>query len=204
MSLASLTALAVFAACFPLYHLIYLHISSNFSRKTKKGRIHSCTRSWLGKIIEEDQYLLATHQIRNMIMGITFLASTVVLLIGLIVKLDGVPLELNVPVQNEIAYASWLIVLTLGYSFVNLLLALRHLTNLTTLIGSEPEGLSRIEDSEPIEYLSKLFNKGSQRYMMGRRGLLYAIVILGWYFNVWVFLGLTLLLTVSLAYQHDF
>jgi len=201
--IATLIALSVFVLCFPLYHLIYLHFSSNFSSKTKKGRINRCARSWLIATLEEKDYLLTTHQIRNMIMGITFLASTVVILIGLLVKLEELSLNYPLP-QDRVSYASWLILITLGYSFVNLLLALRHLTNLTTLIRSDPEELRQIEGKEPAEYLTKLFVTGSQSYMMGRRGFLYGIVVLGWYFDVWVFVGLTLLLTVSLAYKHDF
>lgn len=206
MEMNVVVAFLVYGACFILYHHVYLYLTGRRPSLTKKGRINECSSSWLEKSIEEDQYLLVVHQVRNIIMSITFLASTSVLLIGFLLAYVLV----KVPGPNEflliesVDYPGWLTFFTLTYSFLNLILALRHLNNLTVLIRSDAEKLENIENKSALEYLEKLYMKGSQCYMLGRRGFLYAIIVLFWYVNVWVFVALILLLTVTLSYQHDF
>lgn len=196
----------VFALCFPFYHAVYLYLTREKPQMTKKGRINSCISSWLGGTFEKGQYLLVVHQIRNMIMSITFLASTSILLVGFLLTygLTDVANGNGLTASGTIDYPGWLTLFTLTYSFLNLLLALRHLNNLTVLIRADPEKLEAIEDKSASSYLEKLYVKGSQRYMIGRRGFLYAMVVLFWYVGFWVFIGLTVLLTFTLSYQHDF
>ncbi len=196
----------VFALCFPLYHTVYLSLTQRRPKITKKGRINSCIASWLESTFEKGQYLLVVHQIRNMIMSITFLASTSILLVGFLLTygLTDVAQGNGLTASGTIDYPGWLTLFTLTYSFLNLLLALRHLNNLTVLIRADPEKLEAIEDKSASSYLEKLYVKGSQRYMIGRRGFLYAMVVLFWYVDLWVFIALTVLLTFTLSYQHDF
>lgn len=80
--------LIVFAICFPLYHSVYLYLTRKKPQMTKKGRINSCISSWLGGAFEKGQFLLVVHQIRNMIMSITFLASTSILLVGFLLTYE--------------------------------------------------------------------------------------------------------------------
>lgn len=139
-------------------------------------------------------------------MSITFLASTSILLVGFLLtyELTDVATGNGLTASGTIDYPGWLTLFTLTYSFLNLLLALRHLNNLTVLIRADPEKLEAIEGKSAPSYLEKLYVKGSQRYMIGRRGFLYAMVVLFWYVGFWVFIGLMVLLTFILAYQHDF
>lgn len=202
----NLAALGVYLASFIGYNLLYLWLTSASPHKTKKGRINQCIDSWLRKTLEKGEYLLIVHQIRNILMAVTFLATTSILLMGLLFNF--------IPVQELIPpfpaswqpghYVPWLIILTLGFSFLNLLLALRHFNHFSVLIRSSPESLREVEGMDHIKYLGKLFVSGSHRYMLGRRGFLYAVTVLSWYLNVWIFVALTLALTAYLSYSHDF
>ena len=206
MDLTTILAFLVYACGFLLYHSVYLYFTNKKPSLTKKGRINGCYASWLKHSIEQEQYLLLVHQLRNMIMSITFLASASILLIGFLLTYGLLDTQITngLAAPGAVDYPGWLIFFTLTFSFLNLLLALRHLNNLTVLVRSDPGKLEKIEGSSAPAYLEKLFKRGSQRYMLGRRGFLYAIVIFFWYVDVWVFIGLTVLLTVTLAYQHDF
>ncbi|MFP4136291.1 MAG: DUF599 family protein [Candidatus Acetothermia bacterium] len=206
MNTTVLAALLAYGCCFLLYQNLYLYLTRKYPNRTKKGRINSCTASWLRETKEHNQYLLAVHQIRNMIMSITFLASASILLIGFLLTygLTDLPEVNGLVTTGALDFPGWLAFFTLTYSFLNLLLALRHLNNLTVLIRADREKLEAIEDSPAPSYLEKLFVNGSQRYMIGRRGFLYAMVVLFWYVNVWLYIGLIVLLTVLLSYQHDF
>lgn len=206
MNPTDILAFSVYGACFILYHIVYLFITNRKPALTKKGRINKSTASWLNGILSEEQYLLAVHQIRNMILSITFLVSTGVILIGFLLTygLTKTASFNSLPITNTTNYAGWLAFSTLSYSLLNLLLALRHFNNLTILIRSSNEQLEQIEGRPALDYLEKLFIAGSQRYMLGRRGFLYAIASLFWYVNLWIFIGLVLALTFTLSYHHDF
>ncbi|MFW6006245.1 MAG: DUF599 family protein [Candidatus Bipolaricaulota bacterium] len=206
MHITTILAFLVYGFCFMLYHWTYLYLTEKKPNLTKKGRINDCYASWLKKTADRDQHLLLVHQLRNMIMSITFLASASILLVGFLLTygLTGESVTNGLSLAESVNYPLWLVFFTLGFSFLNLLLALRHLNNLTVLARSDPDKLEKIEGSSAPAYLEKLFIKGTQRYMLGRRGFLYGIVIFFWYVDVWVFIGLTILLTATLAYQHDF
>ena len=206
METKTIIAFLVYGCCFLLYHTVYLYLTQKRPRLTKKGRINDCFASWLKSTTEESQYLLIVHQIRNMIMSITFLASTSILMLGFLLTYGLTQINdlTDIATTRTLDYPGWLAFFTLTYSFLHLLLALRHLNNLTVLVRSDPDKLKDIEGGSALSYLEKLFSKGSQRYMMGRRGFLYGIVVLFWYVDVWVFIGLIVLLTASLSYQHDF
>ncbi|MFB6215232.1 MAG: DUF599 domain-containing protein [Candidatus Bipolaricaulia bacterium] len=206
MEITTVMAFLVYGFCFLFYHWTYLYLTEKKPSLTKKGRINDCYGSWIKKSAEENQHLLLVHQLRNMIMSITFLASASILLVGFLLTygLTGVSVADGLSLSESVNYPVWLVFFTLAFSFLNLLLALRHINNLTVLVRSDRGKLEKIEGSSALDYLEKLFKKGSQRYMLGRRGFLYGIVIFFWYVDVWVFIGLTVLLTATLAYQHDF
>ncbi len=206
MNISNMAAIVIFTVCFLGYHLTYFWITRRYPTKTKKGRINHCIESWLDKIIKGDDHLLLVHQLRNMIMAITFLASASVIVLGFLFNFSrvGEAIAEFPKALHPRDYPIWLIIFTLGYSFLNFVLALRHLSHLTVLAKSSPDKLKMIEGKTPVKYLEKLFVTGNQRYMMGRRGFLYGVVILTWYLNVWIFMGLTIFLTAGLAYEHDF
>jgi len=70
-------------------------------------------------------------------------------------------------------------------------------------VRSDPGKLKDIEGADAIMYLRKLFITGNRQYTMGRRSMLYGIITLSWFVNVWLFIGLTIVLTFSFAYMHD-
>jgi len=199
-------ALSVYLSCFILYHLVYFSLTKRKPSLTKKGRINRATESWLSSSLEDGQQLLIVHQIRNMIISITFLASTAVILIGFLFNYGVVGRENSTRVFaiKHSDYPGWLALFTITLSLVSLLLALRHFNNLSILIKSSPERLSEIEGTSALQYLEKLYISGSQHYMIGRRGFLYTVVTLFWYINTWLFVTLVLALTFTLSYRHDF
>lgn len=205
MHLSTVVALVVFAASLFGYHHIYFWVTTQERYDTKKSRIDRCVESWIEGAVEDGEYMLVVHQVRNMIMAITFLATIAAILMGFLLDFANVG-EVIYEFNFNLArgdYPVWLIVFTLGYSILNFLLSLRYLTQLTYLVRSDRSKLSDIEGGDAIMYLRKLFIIGNRQYTMGRRSMLYSIVALSWFVNVWLFVGLTIALTVSFAYIHD-
>jgi len=96
-------------------------------------------------------------------------------------------------------YPIWTIIFTLAVSFFSFLVALRYFNLLSVLISAPPQALHEMEGTEPLKYLTDLFMRGSDSYTLGRRGFIYSVVASVWFFNVWVFIAVTVLVTVWVA-----
>lgn len=204
MELTTLIALLAFVFSFWGYHYAYLWFTEKKGFETKKCRVDNAVHSWFRSALEESDHLLVVHQLRNIIMAVTFLATTVVVLLGFLMgfsTLGGSGITTG-DILLE-GYPLWLIVITLIFSFLNLLLSLRHFIRITFLIDADPRSLEAITGTSPDHYLSSLFVRGSSQYTIGRRGVLYAVVVLIWYLNVWVFVVSTVLVTLIFAVHND-
>lgn len=198
---ATLWALGIFFLCFYGYHLVYFYLSRRRPQQTRKGRLRQAVASSFARSLAAGDHLLVVHQLRNIIMAVTFLASASVLLLGFVISFSGVwetLLEFPSYLRPQ-DYPIWVIILTLGVSFFSFLLALRYFNLLSFLISAEPHLLQEMEGTEPLAYLSDLFMRGSDAYTLGRRGFVYSVTVTLWFLSVWVFMIATVLLTIWVA-----
>jgi uncharacterized membrane protein len=205
LSAETVVALLTFFGCFYGYHAVYFYISRRHAHATRKGRMRQAVAGALMHAIEQDDHLLVVHQLRNIIMSVTFLASASVLLLSFIISFSGVweaIIELPQLPSRGLRpqdYPIWTIIFTLAVSFFSFLVALRYFNLLSVLISAPPQALHEMEGTEPLKYLTDLFMRGSDSYTLGRRGFIYSVVASVWFFNVWVFIAVTVLVTVWVA-----
>ena len=201
----TIVALVTFFGCFYGYHFVYFYLSRRRSHATRKGRMRHAVAGALMNALESGDHLLVVHQLRNIIMSVTFLASASVLLLGFIISFSGVweaIIELpQLPSQGlrPQDYPIWTIIFTLALSFFSFLVALRYFNLLSILISAPPTTLHQMEGTEPSQYLTDLFMRGSDGYTLGRRGFIYSVIAAVWFLNVWVFIAVTLIVTVWMA-----
>jgi uncharacterized membrane protein len=205
LSAETVVALLTFFGCFYGYHAVYFYISRRHAHATRKGRMRQAVAGALMHAIEQDDHLLVVHQLRNIIMSVTFLASASVLLLSFIISFSGVweaIVELPQLPSRGLRpqdYPIWTIIFTLAVSFFSFLVALRYFNLLSVLISAPANALQEMEGTEPLKYLTDLFMRGSDSYTLGRRGFIYSVVASVWFFNVWVFIAVTVLVTVWVA-----
>ncbi len=205
LSAETIVALLTFFGCFYGYHFVYFYLSRRRAHATRKGRMRQAVAGALAQAIEEGDYLLVVHQLRNIIMSVTFLASASVLLLSFIISFSGVweaIIELPQLPSRGLRpqdYPIWTIIFTLAVSFFSFLVALRYFNLLSMLISAPTKALHEMEGTEPLKYLTDLFMRGSDSYTLGRRGFIYSVVASVWFFNVWVFIAVTVLVTVWVA-----
>jgi uncharacterized membrane protein len=205
LSAETVVALLTFFGCFYGYHAVYFYISRRHAQATRKGRMRQAVAGALMHAIEQDDHLLVVHQLRNIIMSVTFLASASVLLLSFIISFSGVweaIVELPQLPSRGLRpqdYPIWTIIFTLAVSFFSFLVALRYFNLLSVLISAPANALHEMEGTEPLKYLTDLFMRGSDSYTLGRRGFIYSVVASVWFFNVWVFIAVTVLVTVWVA-----
>jgi uncharacterized membrane protein len=205
LSAETVVALLTFFGCFYGYHAVYFISLVGAPRPRVRGRMRQAVAGALMHAIEQDDHLLVVHQLRNIIMSVTFLASASVLLLSFIISFSGVwetIIELPQLPSRGLRpqdYPIWTIIFTLAVSFFSFLVALRYFNLLSVLISAPPQALHEMEGTEPLKYLTDLFMRGSDSYTLGRRGFIYSVVASVWFFNVWVFIAVTVLVTVWVA-----
>ncbi len=106
MDLLEVGLISVYAVCLWGYHYLYFFLTERKDMVTQRNRINEAIHSWFDTSIEEKDYLLVIHQLRNVIMAVTFLATAVVLLLGLLFGLS--PSALPEPLENG-NYALWVV-----------------------------------------------------------------------------------------------
>ncbi len=201
----TLFALAVYIACLFGYHYFYFFVTEFTGRDTKRNRMQNCIGTWFENVINEGDHLLCVHQIRNLIMALTFQATTAIVLLGILFGFAGMVGAIpEFPIiVDHMEIPVWAMVLTLIFSVLNFLLALRNFTKITFLIRSSPESLESLAGEPPSCYLQRLFVNGNRSYTMGQRSILYSMVVLTWLLNPWIFIITTIAVTLVFAYKHD-
>jgi len=201
MDILAIVIFSIYAVCLWGYHYLYFFLTERKDVVTQRNRINEAILSWFETSIEEEDYLLVIHQLRNVIMAVTFLATAAVLLLGLLFGLS--PTALPDSLENG-SHGLWLVIFTLIYSFFNFLLCLRQFTRITFLVRSAPDKLEDISGESAKKYLANLFIRGNREYTLGRRSMLYGMVALTWLLNPWIFLILTVGMTLVFIFSYDF
>jgi uncharacterized membrane protein len=204
--------LVLFLLIFPLYHGIYPWLMSLFPERAVKTRIDLYRRSWIERLVRDQDVLMAAQQTRNLTMVNTLLASSALILMGFTANLliQGPALSFDLPIHGgETIHPAaqpgklLLLIVVFGASFAYCMTALRHLGHFNVVMGADPHLIDLYEGSA-VEYLSGLINRASNRYTMAVRCLYSASPLFLWLFDTRLFVGVTLLWGLKLIGFQDF
>ena len=94
--------LVLFLLVFPVYHGIYPRLMNLFPDRAVKTRIDLYRRSWIERLVRDQDILLAAQQTRNLTMVNTLLASSALILMGFTANLliQGPQLSLDLPING--------------------------------------------------------------------------------------------------------
>lgn len=190
------------------YHITYVVLTRRDPLATVKGKIHLYRRTWVKRILDKDNQMLAVQTVRNLLMTASFMASSALLVVAVVLNLllQGVAPPRGVPIASpELLEAQLILVGAMfAFSFIAMLLSIRYLNQFVILIGADPDLIDHIERVDAVTYLSNLINRASNRYTYGQRGFYFAVPIIAWMFSPWAFLATTVGLMVYLMLYLDF
>ena len=81
---------------------------------------------------------------------------------------------------------------------------IRLLIRFPILAGVEPHLISKYEKQDTLDYLGDVLNRSLNRFSVSIRSLYYAMVVILWFVNAYIFIAATILLTVVLLFYADF
>jgi len=199
--------IALFLGFTIVYHTVYYIYAQTRPLETVKGKIALYRRTWVKRIIDRGDYILAVQAIRNHIMAASFMASSSLLAIGLLLNftVGGDPAEsLHVNDPELITTKLFALIGVFAVAFLAFLFTIRDLNHLSLLIGADNELIDHLEGIDTVTYLSTLLNRAANRYTYGQRGFYFSLAIVAWIFHPVAFIVATLLIGGMLVLLLDF
>ncbi len=217
----NISASVIFLACITIY-AIKLKIGMKKPETAKRGVLNIFYGLWVKRMINKEETIIAVQSMRNLIMSTTFILSSLLVLLGLLIRVPGNGLGelINLSATStEIIAQNKLLLLTSAiiFSLLMFLLSLRQMVRFTVLIGIpiqdiETYGSRHVEnngqkkkcnviDGEALR--TDVFLKAMNKYTYGMRGVFYSISIILWFVNVYVFVASTIILTILLIRYQD-
>jgi uncharacterized membrane protein len=186
----------------------------------KRALLNTFYEEWVQRMKNNENTIIAVQTMRNLIMSVTFLSSSILILLGLLVQSnlpssDGI-VQISLTSTSLLnQYKLFTLFIILVFSLIMFLLSLRHMVRFSIIIGIpneaiEKTGTEEIKKQRETEHVlnadvvqSAVFLKAMNRFMFGIRGVYFAVTLLVWFINVYAFIVSTIALTIILIHYHD-
>ena len=213
-------AILIFIICISIYAIVLLYKIKRPS-PGERGFLNILYGLWVKRMIDTNETIIAIQTLRNLIMVVTFLSTSMLLLLGLILQSPAV--DIYATSANIFAqYKLILFVVVIVFSVTMFLLSLRQMVRFSILIGIPSESINNISEDFISSNQTKLKNKGNDhfyryterlrrdvfikamnRFTFGMRAVFYGIVITLFFVNTYAFIIGTFSLTIFLVIHHD-
>jgi uncharacterized membrane protein len=220
VGMVNFIAFIVFIVCI-LAYAIKLKLGMKKPATTKRGMLNIFYQLWVNSMAKSKDKIEAIQTLRNLIMAVTFLSSTMLILLGLLVQsffngIDELLINFStISSTSLVQYKLLIFFAVLVFSLIMFLLSLRQMVRFSILIGVptpeiENTGSKQIRkkdeetctlDAKSIQ--SEVFLKAMNRFTYGMRGIYYVIAIILWFISAYAFMIATVIITILLIQYHD-
>lgn len=197
LSALDLLGIILFLAIGIGYHSAYALYARTHPLTTVKGKIHLFRRTWVKRILDRKDYILAVQTVRNLMMSANFLATASLLSLSLVFNIvilqspENVAMGLHIDNPAILTFKLYTLALIFGFSFWEFLLSIRYLNQLSVLVGADPDMIEQVEGVDAVSYLTTLLNRATNRYTYGQRAFYFATAIFAWIFSPIAFIAVT-------------
>lgn len=215
----NLVAFGIFLLCILIY-AIQLKIAMRKPGTAKRGLLNIFYSEWVKIMATEKDTIVPVQTMRNLIMSVTFLSSSILVMLGLLVRFNETDFNefttLNVLTTSNLVYFKLMVLfVALTFSLIVFLLSLRHMVRFTILIGIpykdiEKTGTEKIEENKKTNYCldargmqQDVFIKAMNRFTYGIRAVYYSIILLFWFMGPYMLIAGSLTITIFLLLFQD-
>ena len=189
----------------------YTWYADRAARRTHSLRavMHGHRVAWMQRMLQRDNRVTDVNILRNLLQGVSFFASTTLLiLVGLVTVLGSsdkaISLVHELPFAAKATLVQWelkllVLVVIFVHAFFKFTWALRQFNYCSVLIGAAPmtadDGYA-LRAAEVSTLALKDFNQGLRAYY-------FSLAALGWFVNAWVFM-LATTLVMGVLYWREY
>ncbi|BAV32897.1 membrane protein [Sulfuricaulis limicola] len=173
-------------------------------KRSLRAVMHAHREEWMRQMALRDNRVADVNILRNLLQGVSFFASTTLLILaGLLAMLGasdrGIEIVRALPFAAGTTLGQWeLKLLVLGVVFVHAFFkftwALRQFNYCSVLIGAAPKST----DNDYARRAAEVSTHASKDFNQGLRAYYFSLAALGWFVHPWVFVAATTLVTVVL------
>lgn len=211
----NLLAVLWFMLCFRGYIRYTAHRS--LDTPTLAFAMHRYRKQWIRKALRRDNRIADTNIVANLERNVSFFASTTLfILAGLMTVLGSasdtvIQLLNDIPLSDHSTKGQWMVKVLLliclfVYAFFKFTWALRQFGHVLVMLGGVPEAYeqpSEEESNRHAESISLLASKAAGNFNNGLRTYYFAMAVLGWFVNFWLFMFLSALV-MAVLYRREF
>jgi uncharacterized membrane protein len=184
----------------------YTVYADRSARRTQSLRavMHAYRLQWMQQMLVRDNRVADVNILRNLLGGVSFFASTTLLILAGVVTVLGstdkaIELVRDLPFAARMTLVQWeLKLLALAvifvYAFFKFTWALRQFNYCSTLIGAAPKG----PDVAFARRAAEVATNASRDFNQGLRAYYFSLAALAWFVSPWAFVAATTLVVVVL------
>ena len=210
----NLAALCWFLICFKGY--MRYATSRSYDTVCLVSLLHKQRYEWMLRMMTRDVRIADTTAIANLERGVSFFASTTMLILAGLMTILGstqqaIDVVADIPFAVPATRGEWelkilLLIVLFVYAFFKFTWSLRQYGFVSIMIGSAPlpeENISEASRCAHASRIAKMTSKAASNFNMGLRTYYYCLAILGWFINPWLFMALTAGV-VFILYRREF
>ncbi|PIE25042.1 MAG: hypothetical protein CSA60_01670 [Neptuniibacter caesariensis] len=198
----NLLALAWFLMCFKGY--MYYAKKRSYDTPCLASILHMYRKEWMKRMLTHEVRIADTAAISNLERGVSFFASTTMLILaGLITVLgstqQAIDLVADIPFAQHATRAEWelkilLMISLFVYAFFKFTWSLRQYGFVSIMIGGAPqpeEQVSELQAEAHADRIARMTSMAANNFNIGLRTYYFCLAILGWFINPWLFMVLS-------------
>lgn len=195
----NLVSFAWFFACFYGY-MRYARLRS-FDTPCLASTLHMYRQQWMEKMLTREMRIADNTAIANLERGVSFFASTTMLILAGLMTILGstekaIGLVQDLPFVEQASRAEWevkivVLIVIFVYAFFKFTWSLRQYGFVTIMIGGAPspqETVSAQEKNAHVQRIAKMASMAAHNFNVGLRTYYFSIAVLGWFINPWLFM----------------
>ncbi|MGH1461775.1 MAG: DUF599 domain-containing protein [Neptuniibacter sp.] len=178
--------------------------------------LHMYRKEWMLRMLTRDVRIADTTAIANLERGVSFFASTTMLILaGLMTVLgstqQAIDIVADIPFSIPATRGEWelkiLLMITLfTYAFFKFTWSLRQYGFVSIMIGGAPspeEHISELQAEAHANRIAKMTSMAANNFNTGLRTYYFCLAVLGWFINPLLFMALTAGV-VFILYRREF
>jgi len=210
----NIIALIWFLVCFKGY----MHYARKKSYETPclASLLHLYRKEWMLRMLTREVRIADTTAIANLERGVSFFASTTMLIVaGLMTVLGStqqvIDVVSDIPFASKATSAEWelkilLMIILFVYAFFKFTWSLRQYGFVSIMVGGAPlpeEHVSEQQAEAHANRIAKMTSMAANNFNVGLRTYYFCLAILGWFINPWLFMALSAGV-VYVLYRREF
>lgn len=210
----NLIALIWFLICFKGY-MFYARRRS-FDTPCLASMLHMYRKEWMLRMLTRDVRIADTTAIANLERGVSFFASTTMLILAGLMTILGstqaaIDVVADIPFAMTATRGEWelkilLMIILFVYAFFKFTWSLRQYGFVSIMIGGAPLPEEKVSEAQADAHagrVAKMTSMAANNFNLGLRTYYFCLAILGWFINPWLFMALSAGV-VYILYRREF